>query len=111
LEKFGFIDSKFRFAILAAKRAKQLVNGSKKKIDYNAENPLSIAMQELSQGKVNFKILSAEELELLEANYGAPPPIASDNTDTDDLLFSSIDTDDNSIGDTEDEEDEEESDN
>jgi DNA-directed RNA polymerase omega subunit len=55
------IDSRFRHAILAAKRAKQLVNGARKKIDTIAENPLTIALEEIRQGKINFHILEEEE--------------------------------------------------
>ena len=62
MEKLDFIDSKFRFALFAAKRAKQLVNGSKKRIDMHAENPLTVALEEIYQEKVNFKILDEEEL-------------------------------------------------
>ncbi len=61
MEKFDFIDSKFRFAILAAKRAKQLVAGAKRKTDSHAENPLTIAMQEIYQGKVKYRILEEDE--------------------------------------------------
>lgn len=66
MEKLEFIDSKFRFALLAAKRAKQLVNGSKKRIDMHAENPLTIALEEIYQEKVNFKILDEEEMQARE---------------------------------------------
>ncbi len=57
VEKLDFIDSKFRLAILAAKRGKQLVAGAKKRVDTHAENPLTIAIEEIYQGKVKFKIL------------------------------------------------------
>lgn len=57
MEKLDFIDSKFRLAILAAKRGKQLVAGAKKRVDTHAENPLTIAIEEIYQGKVKFKIL------------------------------------------------------
>jgi len=62
VEKLDFIDSKFRLAILAAKRAKQLVAGAKKRVDTNAENPLTIAIEEIYQGKVKFRILEENEL-------------------------------------------------
>jgi DNA-directed RNA polymerase omega subunit len=54
------IDSRFRHAILAAKRAKQLVAGARKKVDISAENPLTIALEEIRQGKINFHILEEE---------------------------------------------------
>ncbi len=55
------IDSRFRHAILAAKRAKQLVGGARKKVDVSSENPLTIALEEIRQGKINFHILEEEE--------------------------------------------------
>ena len=61
VEKLDFIDSKFRLAILAAKRGKQLVAGAKKRVDTNAENPLTIAIEEIYQGKVKFRILEPDE--------------------------------------------------
>ena len=64
METPGFIDSKFRLAILAAKRAKQLVHGAKKRLDMNAENPLTVALEEIYQGKISFQIFSEEELAL-----------------------------------------------
>jgi len=62
LAENNFIDSKFRQVILAAKRARQLLGGSKKKIELNAENPLTIAMEEIKQGKVDFEVLIHEEM-------------------------------------------------
>lgn len=62
MEKLDFIDSKFRLAILAAKRGKQIVAGAKKRIDTSAENPLTIAIEEIYQGKVKFKLLEENEL-------------------------------------------------
>lgn len=62
LEIPGLVDSKFRLAILAAKRAKQIVNGSKKRVDINAENPLTIALEEIYRGKISFQIFEEEEV-------------------------------------------------
>jgi len=56
LETNKFIDSKFRMVILAAKRARQLLQGGRKKIDMNAENPLTIAIEELNRGLVGYEI-------------------------------------------------------
>lgn len=58
------IENKFKMAILAARRAKQLVNGARKKVDINAENPLTIAMEEISQGRIGFQEFVEEEIEL-----------------------------------------------
>ncbi len=50
-------NSKFRRTILAAKRAKQLVQGAKKKIEVRHENPLTTAIEEIEQGKINYRVL------------------------------------------------------
>lgn len=54
------IDSKFRLAILVARRARQLIGGAKKKVDIKAENVLTIAMEEFKQGKIDFDILDQD---------------------------------------------------
>lgn len=61
MEKLEFIDSKFRLAILAAKRAKQLVGGSKKKIEAHAENHLTTALEEIRTGKIKFRLIEIPE--------------------------------------------------
>jgi DNA-directed RNA polymerase subunit omega len=55
------IDSKFRLAILVARRAKQLIGGAKKKVECKSENPLTVAMEEFKQGKIDFDVLNEEE--------------------------------------------------
>jgi DNA-directed RNA polymerase omega subunit len=71
------IDSKFRLAILVARRAKQLIGGAKRKVEIKAENVLTIAMEEFKQGKIDFDILSQdqtlldEESQKPEAEAGA----------------------------------------
>jgi DNA-directed RNA polymerase omega subunit len=54
------IDSKFRLAILVARRAKQLIGGAKRKVDIKAENVLTIAMEEFRQGKIDFDVLNED---------------------------------------------------
>ena len=63
MEDHKVVDSKFRLVLLAAKRAKQLLKGSRKKVVTQVENPLSIALEEIKQGKIDFEILSNEDLE------------------------------------------------
>jgi DNA-directed RNA polymerase subunit omega len=67
LENKDFIDSKFRYVILVAMRAKQLVKGAKPKIDFKAENPLTLAIEEINQGKIHFHLIKKEEQEVLSA--------------------------------------------
>jgi DNA-directed RNA polymerase subunit omega len=61
LEDHKVVDSKFRLVILASKRAKQLLHGGKKKVEMNAENPLSIALEEIKQGKIDYEIILNED--------------------------------------------------
>lgn len=53
------IDSKYRMIILAAQRSKQLQRGavSRTDIDIRRSKPTRVAMRELNERKVNFKIL------------------------------------------------------
>ncbi len=59
------MDSKFRLAILAAKRAKQIIKGSKKQVDIEAGNPLTIALEEIKQGIITPKNLYTFEQDRL----------------------------------------------
>ncbi len=63
MEDHKVVDSKFRLVLLAAKRAKQLLKGNRKKVETQVENPLSIALEEIKQGKIDFEILSNKDLE------------------------------------------------
>jgi DNA-directed RNA polymerase subunit omega len=55
------IDSKFRLAILVARRAKQLIGGARKRVECKSENPLTVAIEEFKQGKIDFDVLNEEE--------------------------------------------------
>jgi DNA-directed RNA polymerase omega subunit len=52
-EKVG---SKYRFIILASQRAKQLMAGAQARVDIIAQKPACIAIEELKEGKLNWKI-------------------------------------------------------
>jgi DNA-directed RNA polymerase subunit omega len=73
------IDSKFRLAILVARRAKQLIGGAKKKVDIKAENVLTIAMEEFKQGKIDFDILNQDPTLLNEENQELVAEAALEN--------------------------------
>jgi len=73
------IDSKFRLAILVARRAKQLIGGAKKKVDIKAENVLTIAMEEFKQGKIDFDILNQDPTLLNEENQELGAKAAVEN--------------------------------
>lgn len=57
MDAFGNIDSKYRFIILAAKRAKQLLKGAKPKIESKSRNPIRIAQAEVRGGLVEYEII------------------------------------------------------
>jgi len=112
LEQLDFIDSKFRLAILAAKRGKQLVNGAKKKLDITAENPLTIALKEIYAGKVKFRVLEEGEL----PNFDRFDEAVREEEEAEDLLFRRSHNDDSRSlfsdddDDTDDEDDEDDDD-
>ena len=58
------IDSKFRFVILAAKRAKQLLKGAKPKLKSKSKNLIRIAQEEVKKGMVDYEIIQTRPEEL-----------------------------------------------
>ena len=54
------IDSKYRFIIITAERAKQLQNRAKPKIKTKATKPALIAMREVEQGLISFELTPLE---------------------------------------------------
>ncbi|MGB8952934.1 MAG: DNA-directed RNA polymerase subunit omega [Candidatus Aminicenantales bacterium] len=58
------IDSKFRFVIIASKRAKELINGAKPKIKSKFRNLIRIAQEEIEQGVIGFNIVKSKKEEL-----------------------------------------------
>jgi DNA-directed RNA polymerase omega subunit len=57
LDAFGNIDSKYRFIILASKRAKQLLKGAKPKIQTRSKSLIRIAQSEVRNGLVEYEII------------------------------------------------------
>jgi DNA-directed RNA polymerase subunit K/omega len=57
LKEYSEIDSKFRYIILASKRAKQLLKGAKPKVKSKSRNLIRVAQQEVMQGLVEFEII------------------------------------------------------
>jgi len=57
LDAFGNIDSKYRFIILAAKRAKQLLKGAKPKIQGKSKSLIRIAQAEVRSGLIEYEII------------------------------------------------------
>jgi DNA-directed RNA polymerase subunit omega len=60
------IDSKFRFILVAAERAKQIQNGAPPKIDVKSTKPAFIALREAELDLINYEILEEAEEEEYE---------------------------------------------
>ena len=67
MERYGNLDSKFRFVILASKRAKQLLQGSKPKIKTKSKNLVRIAQAEVRAGLIDYEIIQPKKEEAHEA--------------------------------------------
>ncbi len=67
-------DSKFRFILVAAERAKQIQNGAPPKIDVKSNKPAYIALREVEQNLISYEILeeATEEEEIIEDVEGQP---------------------------------------
>ena len=59
MDVFGNIDSKYRFIILASKRAKQLLKGAKPKIRGKSKSLIRIAQAEVKAGLIEYEIIPA----------------------------------------------------
>ncbi len=57
------IDSKFRFVLLAAERAEQMMRGARPKMDMGNLKPTRIAMKEISNDLVEWEYGPAPETE------------------------------------------------
>ena len=60
------IDSKFRFVLLSAGRAEQLVRGAKPKAESGLDKPSRIAMHEIRQDLVDWDYGPTPEVEVEE---------------------------------------------
>ena len=70
MKTYGDFDSKFRFVIVAAKRAKQLLKGSKPKIESKSKNLIRIAQEEVLDGLVEYELVDSlsEELQVSDGD-------------------------------------------
>lgn len=48
-------DCKYTLAVLAAKRAREIIQGSQILVDCKSSKPVSIAFEEIAQGKITFQ--------------------------------------------------------
>ena len=53
-------DSKFRFIVVAAERAKQILNGAPPKIEVGSGKPAYVAVREVQENRVPYEILLEE---------------------------------------------------
>lgn len=60
------VNSRYSIVMATAKRARQIIGGKKPMVSKKIEKPLSVAVEELNQGKI--RILSEEEAESLHAD-------------------------------------------
>jgi DNA-directed RNA polymerase subunit omega len=85
LDAFGNIDSKYRFIILAAKRAKQLLRGAKPKIQGKSKSLIRIAQQEVRAGLIEYEIIPArmDDIPEREERVFVGAGLADEAVDTD----------------------------
>ena len=50
------VDSKFRFIVVAAQRAKQLQNGAKPRVEIKSRKPTRVAMHEVLANSVSWEV-------------------------------------------------------
>jgi DNA-directed RNA polymerase subunit K/omega len=98
-QQFGNIDSKYRFIILASKRAKQLLKGAKPKIQTRSKSLIRIAQAEVRQGLVEYEIIPARMDDIPEREdrtfaVGGIVAIADDAGDADALTGAPLADDD-----------------
>lgn len=48
-------ESRYTLVMVAAKRARQLVEGDEPKVDTKASKPVTIALDEIAEGKIDYK--------------------------------------------------------
>lgn len=58
------IDSKFRFVIIASKRAKQLLQGAKPRLRSKSKNPIRVAQREVREGLVGYELVEFKKEEI-----------------------------------------------
>ena len=67
MENNGF-DSKYRYILVAARRARQLQSGARPAVDTSARKPCKIAQEELKAGKVKWEVPEPERSAVDVAN-------------------------------------------
>lgn len=57
LKTYGDVENKFKFVLMASKRAKQLLRGEKPKIKSKSKSLIRIAQEEVRKGLVEYEIV------------------------------------------------------
>ena len=60
---YGNIDSKFKFVIIASKRAKELLRGAKPKVKSKTKSLIRIAQEEVREGLIDYEIVPKKKEE------------------------------------------------
>jgi DNA-directed RNA polymerase subunit K/omega len=66
VKNYGNVDSKYRFVIIASKRAKELLKGAKPRIRTKSRNLVRVAQSEVRRGLVEYEILEGKKEDLAE---------------------------------------------
>ncbi|NLV91287.1 MAG: DNA-directed RNA polymerase subunit omega [Firmicutes bacterium] len=53
-ELLKHVDSRYTLVVATAKRARQLLEGSKPMVEVDSNKPVTIALSEMAEGKVNY---------------------------------------------------------
>ncbi len=89
MEIYGNIDSKYRFVVLAAKRAKQLLKGAKPKIESKSKNLIRIAQTEVRSGLIEYDVLPTDQDEVQDEDVFTAEESEDGIPDAESLLESS----------------------
>ena len=60
------VDSRFRYVLLVAKRAEQLIQGAQAKLKTKHAKPTRVAMEEVDRDQVKWQMTAPEEPEVPE---------------------------------------------
>ena len=68
-EVLAKIDNRYYLVRTVAKRARQIVDGSESYVDskVNKGKPVMLATEEIAEGKITYRLLTEEEIQIAEA--------------------------------------------
>ena len=70
-EVLAKIDNRYYLVGTVAKRAREIVDGSESYVDskVNKGKPVMLATEEIAEGKITYRLLTEEEIEIEEAKH------------------------------------------